>query len=251
MGQQQPLNKKKLRIHFLLTNSMLKKHIPNTITLANLTCGCIGIIACTKGDLATASYMIWLAAIFDFFDGFTARLLNVSSPIGKELDSLADMVTFGVLPAFILFSMQESLTTGYLPYISFSLALFSALRLAKFNIDTKQTNGFIGMPTPAAAFFVSGLVFWPTSSWLVNNPVSIAAISIVLSLLLVAPIPMLALKFKDYSLRNNISRYLLVIISMILLVLFDKKSFPLIISFYFILSLFVAIKNKRTHDLSK
>ncbi len=250
MGQQQPLNKKKLRTHFLLTNSMLKKHIPNTITLANLTCGCIGIIACTKGDLATASYMIWLAAIFDFFDGFAARLLNVSSPIGKELDSLADMVTFGVLPAFILFSMQENLTTGYLPYLAFSLALFSALRLAKFNVDTNQTNGFIGMPTPAAAFFVSGLVFWPTNSLLVNNPISVAVIGIVLSLLLVAPIPMLALKFKDYSLQNNISRYLLVIISMVLLALFGKKSFPLIISFYFILSLFVTLKNKRTYNIN-
>ncbi len=227
---------------------MIKKHIPNTITLANLTCGCIGILACTKGDLATASYMIWLAAIFDFFDGFTARLLKVSSPIGKELDSLADMVSFGVLPAFILYSLQENLTTGYLPYTSFSLAIFSALRLAKFNIDTRQTNGFIGMPTPAAAFFVSGLVFWPIESSLINNPTSILFISIALSLLLVAPIPMLALKFKDYTLRNNISRYLVVIVSILLLVIFEKQSFPLIISFYLILSLLVAFRDKRTQD---
>ncbi len=224
---------------------MIKKHIPNTITLANLSCGCIGIVACTKGDLALASYMIWLAAIFDFFDGFTARLFKVSSPIGKELDSLADMVTFGVLPAFILFSIQENLISGVLSYVSFALALFSALRLAKFNIDTKQTNGFIGMPTPAAAFFVSGLVFWPSNSSLIGTSSSILFISIALSLLLVAPIPMLALKFKDYSIRNNISRYLLVIVSIILLVIFKKQSFPLIISFYLILSLSVAFMDKR------
>ncbi len=225
---------------------MIKKHIPNTITLANLSCGCIGIIACTKGDLALASYMIWLAAIFDFFDGFTARLLKVSSPIGKELDSLADMVTFGVLPAFILYSLQNDLTNGgYLPYLGFALALFSALRLAKFNIDTRQATGFIGIPTPAAAFFVSGLVFWPANSSLIASPLNIIFITVTLSLLLVAPIPMLALKFKDYSIKNNISRYLVVIVSIILLIIFEKQSFPLIISFYLILSLSVAFKDKR------
>ncbi len=229
---------------------MIKKHIPNTITLANLTCGCIGIIACTKGDLATASYMIWLAAIFDFFDGFTARLLNVSSPIGKELDSLADMVTFGVLPSFILFSLLENLGANNLAYIGFVLALFSALRLAKFNIDTKQANGFIGMPTPAAAFFVSGLAFWPADSILINSSINIVFISISLSLFLVAPIPMLALKFKDYSIKNNISRYLVVIISALLLAILGKQSFPIIISFYLVLSLLVAFKHKRLPGLN-
>ena len=224
---------------------MIKKHIPNTITLANLTCGCIGIIACTRGDLATASHMIWLAAIFDFFDGFAARLLKVSSPIGKELDSLADMVTFGVLPAFILFSLQENISTGYLPYISFSVALFSALRLAKFNVDTRQSHGFIGIPTPASAFFVSGLAFWPADSIFLSSPLSIIIISISLSLLMVAPFPMLALKFKDYSLRNNISRYLVVMVSVVLIITLGKISFPIIISFYVALSLIVAVLHKR------
>lgn len=229
---------------------MIKKHIPNTITLANLTCGCIGIIACTKGDLVTASYMIWLAAIFDFFDGFSARLLKVSSPIGKELDSLADMVTFGVLPSFILFSLLDNISTGYLPYISFSVALFSALRLAKFNVDTRQSHGFIGIPTPATAFFVSGLVFWPSDSIFLSSPLSIIIISVSLSLLMVAPFPMLALKFKDYSLRNNISRYLVVIVSVALIITMGKISFPIIISFYVALSLIVAVLDKRKHQLS-
>lgn len=226
---------------------MVKKHIPNTITLANLSCGCIGIVACSQGDIITASYMIWLAAIFDFFDGFAARLLKVSSPIGKELDSLADMVTFGVLPAYILFSLQSNLTASYLPYISFLVALFSALRLAKFNVDTNQSHGFIGMPTPAAAFFVSGLVFWPSNSIFIGTREGILIISIILSLLLVAPIPMLALKFKDYSIKNNISRFLLVIVSIGLIIAFKQQSFPIIISFYVALSLFKAIKDKRKH----
>ncbi len=224
---------------------MIKKHIPNTLTLSNLACGCIGIIACTRGDLVTASYMIWLAAIFDFLDGFVARLLNVSSPIGKELDSLADMVTFGVLPAFILFSLQDNLTNNYLPYISFLVALFSALRLAKFNVDTNQSESFIGIPTPASAFFVSGLIFWPTESFLISSSVSILVISFALSALMVAPIPMLALKFKNYSIGNNIYRYLVVIVSLALLVTLKEKAFPIIISFYVALSLFVALLNIR------
>lgn len=224
---------------------MINKHIPNTLTLGNLMCGCIGIVACTKGDLVTASYMIWLAAIFDFLDGFVARLLKVSSPIGKELDSLADMVTFGVLPSFILFSLHSNHATGYLPYLSFSVALFSALRLAKFNVDTRQLHGFIGMPTPATAFFVSGLAFWPADSVLVNSSESILIISTALSLLMVAPLPMLALKFKDYSFGNNISRYLVVIVSIALIITLKEKSFPVIISFYVALSLIVALLDKR------
>lgn len=224
---------------------MIKKHIPNTITLGNLACGCIGIVACTRGDLITASYMIWLAAIFDFLDGFVARLLKVSSPIGKELDSLADMVTFGVLPAFILFSLSNNFDIGYLTYLSFLLALFSALRLAKFNIDTRQSHGFIGMPTPAAAFFVSGLAFWPVDSIFTGNLTSILVIAVALSLLLVIPVPMLALKFKNYSIRNNIHRYLVIITSVVLIIMFKEQSFPLIISFYIILSLLVALMDKR------
>lgn len=244
MDQQLRLNKKKQLTHFLPSN-MIKKHIPNILTLGNLLCGCIGIVACITGDLATASYMIWLAAIFDFLDGFVARLLKVSSPIGKELDSLADMVTFGVLPSFILFSLLGNLTTGYLPYFSFSVALFSAIRLAKFNVDTRQTDGFIGMPTPATAFFISGLAFWSTDSIFINNSASILIISISLSLLMVAPFPMLALKFKDYSIRNNINRYLVVVVSVALIIIFGKQAFPIIISFYVALSLLVAFMDKR------
>ena len=138
----------------------MKKHIPNILTLSNLLAGCIGLVYAFNGNLVYASYAIWIAAIFDFLDGFSARMLKVSSPIGKELDSLADMVTFGVLPSVILFQMIGNQPYEYLSYGAFILALFSALRLAKFNVDTEQTTTFIGMPTPAAAFFVSGLPFW-------------------------------------------------------------------------------------------
>ncbi len=222
---------------------MIKKHIPNTLTLANLSCGCIGIVACTQGNLPVAAYMVWLAALFDFLDGFVARLLKVSSPIGKELDSLADMVTFGVLPSFILFQMLAAITQTLLPYLAFVLALLSALRLAKFNIDTRQTTGFIGMPTPAAAFFVSGLVFWSNSTYL--NVTNLSLISILLALLLVVPLPMLALKFKNYSLKDNIFRYMVVIVSTVLLFVLGKKSFPWIITSYLALSLISLATNKQ------
>ena len=215
----------------------MKKHIPNFLTLANLFTGCIGIIYVFENNLVYAAYAIWIAAVFDFFDGFSARLLKVSSPIGKELDSLADMVTFGVLPSFILFKMMSGGSFEVVSYVTFSLALFSALRLAKFNIDTKQTTTFIGMPTPAAAFFVSGLPFWQAQYPELVNWQSIIAITIVLSLLLVSPIKMLALKFTEYSISNNWQRYLVILLSVITYVLLGFKSLPVIVTLYLIISL--------------
>ena len=223
---------------------MITKHIPNTLTLGNLACGCVGIASCTKGDVEMASYMIWLAAIFDFLDGFVARALKVSSPIGKELDSLADMVTFGVLPSFILFTLLENKLPGPWHYAPFILALFSALRLAKFNIDERQSNGFLGMPTPASAFFVSGLAFWSTKTATLLEAPGLISISIILSLLLVIPLPMIALKFKEFSFKNNFYRYALVILSLVLLVIWGKQSFPIIIAVYVGLSLLMALTDK-------
>ncbi len=218
----------------------MKRHIPNTITLANLLAGCVGIVYVFNDDLYFAAYAIWLAAIFDFFDGFSARLLNVSSPIGKELDSLADMVTFGALPSFMLYKMAAGAPNAFLPYLAFSLALFAALRLAKFNVDTRQADSFIGMPTPAAAFFVSGIPFWlaeyPTlSHWQLSIGTALA-----LSLLLVSPLKMLALKFTDYTVAHNLWRYLVVLVSIICLVALQAKSFPVIITFYLLISLISA-----------
>lgn len=215
----------------------MKKHIPNILTLANLFTGCIGIVYIFRDNLVFAAYAIWIAAVFDFFDGFTARILKVSSPIGKELDSLADMVTFGVLPSFILFKMMSGTTYELLPFIAFALALFSALRLAKFNIDTRQTDSFIGMPTPAAAFFVSGLPFWQAQYPALLSWQYVLIITIALSLLLVAPIEMLALKFVRYSVKSNWQRYLVILLSLLAFVLLGSMSLPVIIILYLIISL--------------
>ena len=215
----------------------MKKHIPNTITLANLLAGCIGIVYTFNDNLVYAAYAIWIAAVFDFFDGFSARLLKVSSPIGKELDSLADMVTFGALPSFMLFKMMTEANNEVLTYAAFSLALFSALRLAKFNVDTRQATTFIGMPTPAAAFFVSGLPFWQAQYPELVTWQIILLITLVLSFLLVSPIRMLALKFTEYSISNNWHRYLVVILSLISFIFLGSKSLPVIITLYLIISL--------------
>lgn len=141
----------------------IKKNIPNAITCCNLLCGCLAIIQATNGNLLWAAYLVGMAAVFDFFDGFAARLLKVSSPIGKDLDSLADMVTFGVVPGIVMFKMirlglrldKEGFDlieeNPWITYIVFMIPIFSALRLAKFNHDTRQTEAFIGLPTPANA----------------------------------------------------------------------------------------------------
>ena len=154
----------------------IRKNIPNTITLCNLLCGCIAVKNAFEGGLDQAALFIFLAAIFDFFDGFTARKLGVSSPIGKELDSLADVVSFGLAPATMLFFMLQNTLfphidshtwtpVEFLPYTAFLIAAFSAFRLAKFNLDERQTHGFIGLPTPANALLVIGL----TTSLTMNN----------------------------------------------------------------------------------
>ena len=129
---------------------MIKKHIPNAITCANLFSGCIGIVYAFNGALETAAYFVLLSGIFDFFDGFAARLLNVKSNIGKDLDSLADMVSFGFLPGVVMYQLlsQSDYASPYLPYLAFIITVFSALRLAKFNNDTRQTEDFIGLNTP-------------------------------------------------------------------------------------------------------
>jgi CDP-diacylglycerol--serine O-phosphatidyltransferase len=214
----------------------MKRHIPNILTLSNLFLGCIGIYFVFQNELIFAAYSIWLAALFDFLDGFAARLLKVTSSIGKELDSLADMVTFGVLPSFILMQLSSDEPYFLLSFIPLIVALFSALRLAKFNVDDRQTDSFIGLPTPASAFFVSGLPFWQAFAGEYINWISITCISLLLAFLMVAPISMLALKFSDYSIKNNINRYLTVLIAVVLFVVFGPKSLPVIITVYVLFS---------------
>ena len=186
------------------------KHIPNTLTSMNLLCGALGVIFTFKGELNIAFYLMIASAVCDFFDGFAARLLKAFSPIGKALDSLADMVSFGVLPAMMLYRrMVEGGVTNILAYIPLVIAVFSALRLAKFNIDTRQTENFLGLPTPACAMWCGSLIYAAdngvmTSVGMLHNPYFIPIASIILALLLVSEIPMISIKVKKGSEYNPV-----------------------------------------------
>lgn len=178
-------------------------------------------------------YLIWLAMVFDFADGLAARLLNVKSAIGKELDSLADMVTFGVLPSLLMFLMiGEKTDIAWLPFIAFLIAVFSALRLAKFNIDTRQEENFIGLPTPANALLISSLIFFYGSIplWL------LLAIAIVFSLLLTAEIPLFSLKMKSLKWGGNEIRYIFLLITILLVLFLHLAALPFTIITYILLS---------------
>lgn len=197
---------------------MIKKHIPNSLTCCNLMCGCMATGAAFYGNYRWAIVVIIVGAVFDFFDGMVARLLGVSSPIGKELDSLADVVTFGVAPSAILFYLFHEVqypaflepAAKILPYTAFLMAAFSALRLAKFNLDTRQTTSFIGLPTPAHALFWGSLVVGQ-HAFLVSAKFNAAFLFLFMflsCLLLVAEVPLFSLKFKDLSWEHNRVQYI-------------------------------------------
>ena len=239
------------------------------MTLGNLLCGCLGIVFTFEGNLLWASYLIFIAGILDFLDGFVARLLNQHSEIGKQLDSLADMVTFGVLPSFIIAKLIQISTTKntvlsdllptnllsqiHLPtlaYAAFILALFSCLRLAKFNIDTRQSDSFIGVPTPANAFVVAAfpliLEFNPEFKYIILNSTTLIAYTLIMSYLLISEIPLFALKFKSFSWVSNQIKYIFLILSVILLVALQFVAIPLIIFLYIILSVINNFQPKNT-----
>lgn len=222
------------------------KHIPNTITLGNLTCGFVGIIFAMDGDLILAAWLILIAAILDFFDGFAARMLKASSPIGKDLDSLADMVTFGVLPGIIMYQMLLNTGINY-TFIAALIPIFSCLRLAQFNNDTRQTDGFIGLPTPANAFYIAALpaIQIQNPGSILEQPIILVVIVVVQSLLLVAPLPLIALKFKHFKWAGNEFRYLLIITAILSVAIFKLIGVPIFILAYLLLSLLNnQIKNK-------
>ncbi len=226
------------------------RHLPNALTCSNLVCGCLGILSVLQTDPATndglvaGGYFLFAAAIFDFLDGFVARLLGVSSAIGKELDSLADCVTFGVLPSFILYQLLgRSWATlhSYWPYVAFSIAVFSALRLAKFNIDTRQSEQFIGVPTtaigPVVASFPMILSFQPQYGGLLQDPYFLTGFVAVSSFLLVSEIKIIALKFKGFGWSQNQVRYIFIGTSAVLLLLLRFAAVPLIVALQIILSI--------------
>jgi CDP-diacylglycerol--serine O-phosphatidyltransferase len=217
----------------------LKKHIPNALTCANLVCGCFGIVYCLENRNVSAAYFIWAAGVFDFFDGFAARWLKVSSAIGKELDSLADMVSFGLLPSLVMYKMLLAVTTmPWLPYAAFLIAVCSALRLAIFNIDETQHENFKGLNTPANSIFISALPFLPTSIYsFVMQEWVLLLITVVFSLLLVSRIDILAFKFKDFTWQHNTLRFTFLALAALLLLLGGTAAVSLVILFYIAFSL--------------
>lgn len=231
----------------------ITKHIPNTLTCLNLICGMAGIYHVLEGQLFYGAYFIFAAAILDFLDGFVARLLNAYSEIGKQLDSLADMVTFGALPAFIVFSMLQDIYPGsYLPFLAFFIATQSAIRLAKFNIDTRQTDRFIGVPTPANGLLISTLPFmaerfvWVEN--LVYNGMFLLGFTLLFALLLTAELPLIALKFKNFTFKDNQYRYFTLLISLLCLMVMGIGGIPVAIISYVVLSVIENLANRNVQN---
>lgn len=223
------------------------RHLPNFLTCCNLICGCLGIVFLLENRGVPAAYFVWAAGLFDYFDGFVARLLKVSSPIGKELDSLADVVSFGVLPALVMYKLiGEHSTSEVLPYIGFTIAAFSALRLAIFNIDETQTDSFKGLNTPANTLFITSLPLLPPAmgEWL-YQPWLLVGITLVFSLLLVSRIEIFALKFKNFTWADNKIRFTFLLLAVLLLALFQVTAIPFIILLYIGLSLGVNAFSKK------
>lgn len=217
----------------------MKRHIPNFLTCCNLLCGCFGIVFILEGRDIPAAYFVWAACVFDFFDGFAARMLKVSSPIGKELDSLADMVSFGVLPSLVMYKLLQDVSSNeYLPYLAFMIAVFSGLRLAIFNVDETQRDSFKGLPTPANSIFISALplVIVNSGEWL-KNEIILSAITVVFSLLLVSRINLFALKFKNFSWGDNQLRFIFLGIAAVLLIFLKVIALPIVIILYVLISL--------------
>lgn len=234
----------------------MHRHIPNFVTLLNLTCGAIAIVLSFDQALVAAAYFIALAAVFDFMDGMLARLLNAKSDIGLQLDSLADVVSFGLAPAFILYQMMLAASNmpaanvgGYevMAFAAFLIPAFSALRLARFNIDPAQTEGFVGLPTPADALFFASLPLvaaqaaahdhaillgFLTNYWL------LLVLAFIFSLLMVAPLPLFSLKLKNLSWQSNKLRYVFAALALLLVVTIKAYALPLIVVLYLLMSLF-------------
>jgi CDP-diacylglycerol--serine O-phosphatidyltransferase len=253
------------------------RNIPNAITCGNLFCGCLAIVKAFEGDLVWSAYLVGIAAVLDFFDGFAARALKVSSPIGKDLDSLADMVTFGVVPGVVMFILIKLAVfyecawfSGqpyfFLSYLGFIVPIFSAIRLAKFNNDSRQSDSFIGLPTPANAIFICSLplilhfsginlndyfdmlLSSEEASYSLQKPAEnflsilmnsrlLISLTLIFSLLLVAPLPLFSLKFKSFGWKGNEIRFTFLILSVGLIGFLQFIGIPLVIVLYILMSI--------------
>ena len=250
----------------------IKKHIANTVTCLNVICGCIAAASIMNNRFIYASIFIYLAMIFDFADGLVARALNVKSEFGKQLDSLADAISFGLVPGMLMFylintaidfsnvDIQSNEIPRSLSYLGFSITVFSVLRLAKFNIDTRQTSSFLGLPTPANAMIIMSfplILKWPWGPIgsehiikLLLNPTFLISLTIIISTLMVVELPLFALKFKNLSFKDNYIKYLFLILSVVLLLNFYFLAIPMIIILYVILSIINNfIKPTENHEI--
>jgi|TARA_B110000211_G_scaffold797_1_gene920 CDP-diacylglycerol--serine O-phosphatidyltransferase len=240
------------------------KQIPNIITSLNLLCGCVAIMFAVSGDLVSASFFAFAGIFLDFFDGLAARVLNAQSQVGLQLDSLADVVTSGVLPGIVMVQLLSEALTGtsldisaifsdtanntsiesYLPFIGLLIAVASGYRLAKFNVDTRQTTSFIGLPVPANTLLILSLpliISFQASQQiteLILTPWFLIIITLVSCVLLNAEIPLFGLKFKTWNFKDNAVRYLFLISSILLLVVLKFIAIPIIIFLYILVSLF-------------
>lgn len=219
----------------------MKKHIPNLLTIGNLLTGSIGIVFLFTSSDWHPAWFIWIACLFDFMDGFTARALKVTSPIGKELDSLADVISFGLFPAIFMFRFLEQSQAGWMAWCAFFLCACAAFRLAKFNTDSRQTSGFIGLPTPAHALFITGLpdlinLIDATAHNLLFGFGSV----VMIGFLMTSELKMPALKFNTFSWKENRLTYTLLLTGLFTIVLFKEAGIPLAILIYIILSFFSA-----------
>ena len=238
--------------------SGISRHLPNLLTSLNLFSGCLAVVFIFKGDIPVFSLCIGASLIFDFLDGFAARALKANSSIGKELDSLADMVAFGVVPGTIMYHLllisppfvlrEPGVWYNFVQYFPFIVTIFSGLRLAKFNTDPRQLVSFLGMPTPAVTIFVAGLALnieydrFHITPYLLNSFV-IIGICMILSFLLVSEIPLFAMKFRSFDWSRNKPQYIMLLTSIILIVTLQFAAIPLLIVFYLILSM---INNRLT-----
>ncbi len=233
----------------------MKSVIPNTLTALNLFCGSIAVLAFLNHFYLLGIILVFTAALADFLDGFVARLLKVQSELGKQLDSLADMISFGFVPGTILYiallktqtetSFSELIESkNYIPFIGFLITVFSGLRLAKFNIDTRQSTSFIGLPTPAnTIFFITLPILWLVDDTqriayqIISNQYILIALTVVFSYLLIAELPLLALKFKNFSWKDNKYKYILIACAIVFSMTLKTIAIPSIIISYIVISL--------------
>lgn len=215
---------------------MIKKHIPNALTCGNLFSGCVGIVYAFNGDLKSVAFFVLASGIFDFFDGFAARLLHVKSDIGKELDSLADVVSFGFLPGVIMYKLLLISGAGNLAYAGFLITIFSALRLAKFNIDTRQTEDFMGLNTPMNTFFIISLPWLINDFPFINNTYFLITVILITSYLLISEIKLFSMKMSGLSWALNKYKFIFIILAVVLLAFLKFVAIPIILILYILFS---------------